>query len=542
MSRGAVETFLRTLILGDFEEHQSTSAQIVSGLLGLIPGLDQVLDARDIAGTLFNINKSGGFKNATPDQLVNLGFAAFGAIPEVGSVFKATFKPLYRERKLAKGAVHSGLHALESMLGMGKGGALTWINKHLLGQWAHRTNQVIQTVNAALNSAIDVVEFMAFASGWKDWLIPDPIQELCKQLLPGLKAMRGQLNAPLQRASAEIKQFLTDLLGEQAAGVVMALSQRAVQASAVPATRARTGNNLAALQPKGKVPAVQKQRKVAAKPETQASKGQGPLHRTIQVTRKAFKELGRLEKGLVGEHMADYHELKRLGGKWPHDKSSGHWSPETIKKLNADKRPVNLSLIDLPKMVEHGIDAIWEHGGQYTVVEAKARETIFAMVATVKSLTNKGLVPAQVRALSTDLQNLWLLLTANKDVVGQGSPLVQMSRAWVADRTDGEQMRSAAASNALKSGIASRRVLLVTLESTGVPDHGQALADIHLGVPEAQVHPHLEHGISREWDAAEIDKVVNARASAHAAKQAAKAAKPPAGKPTKPSKTPRPGK
>jgi hypothetical protein len=232
MSRGAVETFLRTLILGDFEEHQSTSAQIVSGLLGLIPGLDQVLDARDIAGTLFNINKSGGFKNATPDQLVNLGFAAFGAIPEVGSVFKATFKPLYRERKLAKGAVHSGLHALESMLGMGKGGALTWINKHLLGQWAHRTNQVIQTVNAALNSAIDVVEFMAFASGWKDWLIPDPIQELCKQLLPGLKAMRGQLNAPLQRASAEIKQFLTDLLGEQAAGVVMALSQRAVQARA----------------------------------------------------------------------------------------------------------------------------------------------------------------------------------------------------------------------------------------------------------------------------------------------------------------------
>ena len=91
MSRSAVESFFRTLLLGDFEENQNTAAQIVGGLIGLIPVLDQVLDARDITGTLYKVNQAGGFKNASTDQVVNFGFAAFGAIPEVGSVFKGAF-------------------------------------------------------------------------------------------------------------------------------------------------------------------------------------------------------------------------------------------------------------------------------------------------------------------------------------------------------------------------------------------------------------------------------------------------------------------
>ena len=39
-------------------------------------------------------------------------------------------------------------------------------------------------------------------SGWKDWLIPDSIQNLAKEMLPGLKKMRGQITEPLTRAAA----------------------------------------------------------------------------------------------------------------------------------------------------------------------------------------------------------------------------------------------------------------------------------------------------------------------------------------------------
>jgi hypothetical protein len=534
MSRGAVETFLRTLILGDFEEHQSTSAQIVSGLLGLIPGLDQVLDARDIAGTLFNINKSGGFKNATPDQLVNLGFAAFGAIPEVGSVFKATFKPLYRERKLAKGAVHSGLHKLESMLGMSKGGALTWIRKELLGKWAQRTNQVIQTVNSALNSAIELIEFMAYATGWKDWLIPDPIQELCKQLLPGLKAMRGTLNAPLQRASDEIRHFLEDLLGEQAAGVVMALGNRAVQPSAVPGTRTRAGHNAAAVAPKGPVPVRQQQRKVAGTPATKGTKAQGPISRAIQVTRKTIGTLANQEKALLGEHIVDYHELKRLGGNWPHDKKTGKWLPTTVAKLNCDKRPMNLSLEDLPKVNIPGIDAVWGHDGKFTVTEAKASPSIGTAYGGGLRKQGSGSIP-KVTGLSPDLQLLHALLSDSSDKRGTQTPLMQMSKAWVRDRAPAEKT-GLVATAAMQNDQAARRVAFVTIESAGGLDHVEAFADIHLGVAAAKVHPHVNHGITREWEAAAIDAVDRARKDVHEAKGKATKSEGPAEKTKKPRK------
>ncbi|WP_311975646.1 hypothetical protein [Ralstonia mannitolilytica] len=59
-TRSEIERFFRTLLLGDFEEEQSTSAQLVGGLISMVPVLDQVMDARDITGTLFQINKRGG--------------------------------------------------------------------------------------------------------------------------------------------------------------------------------------------------------------------------------------------------------------------------------------------------------------------------------------------------------------------------------------------------------------------------------------------------------------------------------------------------
>lgn len=376
MKRADIESFFRTLLLGDFDENQNNAALVVGGLLGLIPILDQVLDARDITGTLYKINRAGGFKNASTDQIVSFGFAAFGAIPEVGSVFKGVFKPLWKERRAVKGAVHSGLNAVESMLGMKKGGAIAWIRKELLGKWAVRTQQAIALANQALAATIELTEFLATASGWKDYLVPDSIQALAKELLPGLKGLRGQLAAPINRASNEIHAFLSDLLGEQAAAVVMAVGERAAAGSAVPGSRARTGHNAAAVQPQGRVTTRHREERVGGKPKADARQGGGPVHTAVQATRKTLANLAMREKGLIGEHIVDYHELQRLSGTWPHDKQTGAWSPTTVQKLNVDKRPVNLALHDLPKVTQPGLDAVWQHGEQLTVTEAKASASV----------------------------------------------------------------------------------------------------------------------------------------------------------------------
>ena len=508
-TRGEIEVFFRTLLLGDFEEEQNTSGQIVGGLISMVPILGQVMSARDLTGAIFLINKRGGFQHADSGQLVNLGFAAFGVIPEIGGAFKTVFKPLWKERRAAKGAVHSGLEAVEGLLGLGKGGAIKWIRQELLGKWVAWTNTAIVQAENALAAAVELTEFIATASGWKDWLIPDPVQDLAKEMLPSLKKLQGQVREPLQRASNEIRAFLEDLLGEQAAAIVMAVGERAAVGSATPAARAHTGNNKADKHPTGHTPERQAPTKVKESDRTSAKKDQGPVHTAVQLTRKAFSDLAIMEKGLVGEHVTDYYELKRLGGAWPHDAKEGSWSPITVKKLNAGKRPINLRLTEMSKVREQGIDAIWQHGTNYTVTEAKARESIAAAYAFGKYQVKKGWIPA-ISGLTPENELLHYLLSDSGDKQGTAQPTVQMSELWVQSRAKKEALDSTAR-GAIDRDKCSRRVVLVTFESAGALDHAQALADIHVGKTDADMHPHPDHGITKEWEAAAIDTIVRSR-------------------------------
>lgn len=517
-----IESFFKTLLLGDFDENQNSAAQIVGGLIAMIPILGQVMAGRDVAGALFHINKNGGFAKAGPVQIVNLGFAAFGAIPEAGPAFKTVFKPLWKERSLAKGVIHGGMEAIESLLHLGKGGAIGWVRKELLGKWAQRTQQAIVAVNTSMAAVVQLTEFIANASGWQDWLIPDSVQALAKEMLPGLKRMQGQISAPLQRASDEIRHFLEDILGEQAAAVVMAVGGHVAVASAVPGTRPLGGHNAADPRTKGVVPKRQAEQKVQGTPKANARKGSGPVHTAIQITRKALSDLATQEKGLIGEHVADYHELKRLGGQWPHDQPKGNWQPATVHKLNVDKRPVNISLADLPKVNQPGIDAVWEHAGQYTVTEAKAGTSIGAAYGLGKYKEKKGLIPV-ISGLNPDQQLLHYLLSDSSDKKGTQTPLMQMGAEWVQDRSRREGLQDLVVSSLRVRNKATyhRRVLLATLESDGGLAHVESLADVHQGVPAAKAHVHADHGITREWEATAIDAVDEARREAHKAKAAA---------------------
>lgn len=538
MNRAEVESFLKTLILGDFEETPNTSAQLVGGLVSMIPVLDQVMDLRDISGSLLRINQQGGFNHATTDQVVNLGFAAFGAVPTVGSAFKTVFKPLWRERRAAASSVNSGLQAVERMLGLQKGGAIEWVRKELLGKWSSRTTEAISWTETALSSCIELLEFIVQASGWKDWLIPDSIQAMAREILPALKGMREGLRTTMQRASNEIYELLQDLLGEQAAAVAMAVGQQAVSASATPATRSRSGHNAADTHPQGSVPPRQPEQQVQGAQRANAQRNQGPVHTAVQRTSRVIENMTARDKGLVGEHIVDYHELKRLGGAWPHDKQTAQWSPESVKKLNCDKRPINLALHDLSKVNQPGIDAVWQHGEQITVTEAKASASIGATIGMGRFKEKKGQIPI-LAGLSADQQLLHYLLSDSSDKRGTQTPLMQMGKAWVEDRAKREGIGATAKRlEENESWNYHRRVVLVTLESPGALAHVEAMADIHMGKPEAEVHPHTDHDVTKVWTEAAIDAVDAARYKAHKTKGSATTStgeQP--GKPAKPGKS-----
>lgn len=521
MNRKDIESFFKTLILGDFDENPNTAAYVVGGIVSLIPIVDQVMDVRDVSGALYRINTQGGFGKATTDQLVNLGFAAFGCIPEVGSAFKTVFKPLWRERKAAKSAVNGGVEAVERLLGMKKGGAIVWMRVKVLGQWASHTTQAIAKVNLALDACIELLDTIGHLKGWKDYLVPDGIQAMALELLPSMRGMKTGVTTALQRASDEIRHFLEDLLGEQAAAVVMAAGERAVATSAMPGARARTGHNAAALKPRGKIEPRQPERKVVGKPSQDASKGAGRSHSIVRVTSATIKAMANQEKGLVGEHMSDYFEMKRLGGSWPHDQATGAWSPITASKLNVDKRPVNLRLVDLRRVNQPGLDAVWAHGGSYTVTEAKARGSIFALKAGGEKLVREKRIPNL--PLSEDLKLLHYLLAdySDKGVDGErtGGRMTQMGHDWVVDRATREDLAPAVTA-AINAKRCDRRTVLVSFESQGALDHAEALIDIHAGKADPDVHLHVDHGITRAWGKADIDAVETARRNVRRAKAA----------------------
>lgn len=83
-----------------------------------------------------------------------------------------------------------------------------------------------------------------------------PITELSSRDLPAApgqapgrsdarrKAWYIAIRSPLERASSEIRAFLEDLLGEQAAAVVMAVGDRAAMGSATPGARPRINKSI----------------------------------------------------------------------------------------------------------------------------------------------------------------------------------------------------------------------------------------------------------------------------------------------------------
>jgi hypothetical protein len=508
MSRSSVESFFRTLILGDFEENQNFAGQMVGGLVSMIPVLDQVMDVRDIAGALFRTNQQGGFPHATTDQIVNLGFAAFGVIPEVGSAFKTVFKPLYKERRAARGAVNGGLQAVERLLGMRKGGAITWVRTKVLGKWVPHTNAAIQKTNAALDTCILFLDTIANLRGWKDYLVPDSIQRLAKEMLPSLRQMKTGIAAALRRASNELREFLEDLLGEKAAAVVMAVGGRAASASANPGTRGRTGRNAAAARPTGRAPVRQPDKKVANRQAQNASRGAGASHPVVQRTRKAFSDLAQKEMGIVGEHLADYYcqNTKGWGIKARHDTGAVNSA-----KLNDAGQMVQLFPV---KVRGRGIDAVWKSNGpkKFAIIEAKASidptKSLAAMLGDAKDKSG-----ADSGGSGTLKRGGRGKKDGGADNERQlNSKVTQMSHGWIQTRIKTIRLTDdAVAGDITNRGRAaySRQVLFFSIPQ--IHSHAEALVKLvaREAVPSTF---HSSHEITRAWGDAEIEKVVDNRA------------------------------
>jgi hypothetical protein len=468
--------------------------------------MDQVMDARDVSGCLYRINKRGGFGKATLEEKVDFGFAAFGVVPEMGSAVKTVFKPLYKQRKRAKGVINGGVAMIERMLGHKKGGAVRWVRTL---DWAGKTQMAIVQANAALESCIAMLDYL----GQSHWWLPDRIERLARDVAPGLKAMRGKLAAPIREAAAEIRKFLEEMLGEHAAAVAMSVAGSG-------GTRSRTPTRTAGVRSRQNN-AAQSHKDITGKARTAGKPAHGRTASVIQVTAyDLYKGLDFALKGLMGEHIVEHHviEKKGWGLEWNrHDmvgpargtQASG-WQGE-YRKLNDGGIPLYLCT-PTGHVLTNGIDSLWYTSrpipGQYAVVEAKAnmnpKTPLYHLLGEAKAGgTSREKARGRRSGVTSGGQTAGQAMAKGK---AKSNMVMQMSKRWIEDRIDAKFPR-------LKARMIenySRHVFLVSPEQA--TEHIRAAEKIisngFVNRPaEAQqfAAEHANHEVEREFGEQDID-------------------------------------
>ncbi|MGK5051603.1 hypothetical protein [Janthinobacterium sp. RB2P8] len=505
------------------------------------------MDVRDVSGMIYRVGRKG-VSRATRDDWVDMALAAFGCIPEVGSLFKTIIKPLRKYRKEVGAAAAGGNVMIEAMLGKSKGAAIKFLKTF---QWAQNTQLAISTAMSALDNCVQLLGYLSTSHWW----LPSDLQHLARDMKPQVEAVRGPLKAGIAQGAKALQDLIEDMLGEDA---LWAAKKIAVAAGTGANTAARhnhkpgnTHPHSANAQFKSSTTSSDKKSKgvdAKAKTKERDSPGKGkehkpvddshrqssdggtaPVKNTSRPIRELLSEIKFGPRGLVGEHMADYyhmdHVLKKTGD-WPHDNIHGKWRskyPRIVGPDSKHKRPTELVPEDLAKVTLSGVDTIWQTDATtYQFIEAKFSESIYSLHARLKRNTGNGTIPKAPASLNDRQLMLWTLL-------GEPKKGTQMSKEWITNSVKDKTMQNPAnlknrwvylmlgtpaASNPFVTKTHPQSNLKLTA-APGVMDHLEAILELigsgdHYNIKLHDKHKPT-HGITDTFDRFEIDKIETGR-------------------------------
>ena len=409
--------FLKTLILGEFQDNkqQHSIAILLRGVVGIIPGVDQVLDAQDTIALIVRFNQKNW--QLSQDDYADLAFTAFGWIPELGSVFKGVLKPIWKQSKGSKG-VQNGIKMLERALKGEHGAVISKIRSYVrnTAQWTQWANIAITKCNILLTAYIEMLQtisrgYITFkpVADWKwthtrfnfpAWLIKTALE----QIAPAQK-FKQILAKAIREGAESIRYFMQTLLGEHANLVMAAVNGAANHTNhnkngrphAVHNANQQVGNkrkhsekNTSSTQSKETSNSKPyKNDSVRHDRHPKMTKGQNNDDKlvqntatnssrravAVQKTKGAVEQISNKITGLIGEHMADYWMLEQVGGKARHD--HGGTAEGSCYKMNFEGR---LYQLHQPSANPKGIDSLWKVNGKiggkpYCILEAKASAT-----------------------------------------------------------------------------------------------------------------------------------------------------------------------
>ena len=347
--------FLEDLIMGDFKENPSNMSIIANAVIGLIPIADQVLDVRDVAGMVCRIAKNGP-ANCTVDDWVDLSFAAIGCIPEVGSLFKGVFKPLWKSRKVVKKIDAKTWSSIDRMLGMSKGSSIKYLKAF---PWAKRKAEALQQLNDAF---VGLDQLLAFLSEPR-WWVPDNLELLARKMRPLVKQVREPIKKGFDLGFKAMQDFVIDMIGEEGYKVVKAAATIALS----------TGNNPKNKHEKSKVKLVNSNSKSQKTGKTTASKSTAKQSTTSKIPdkkvtqQKTTKQTDQKKQGT--DHKVDAKKVEadkkkaEVKKRADHDKVNGNERQNVEKGKGTQTNATKKTLRELPQfnnilgfMSEHIVD------------------------------------------------------------------------------------------------------------------------------------------------------------------------------------------
>lgn len=189
------------VIAGNFDDRpQSTSQIVVAGVISMVPGIDQIMDVRDLLGSLFKMAPASG---RTDDNVMEFAFTLIGLVPTVGSAGRMGLRLLTDGKSVQRAVAH--------LNGAGYGDALGWLKKT-------RVDSLKGPAFAAAEKALKLLDDIATNlktanTGIKGYLIPDSIPIKAEALARTARQTWTEIKGSVEQAFKKIQTKLDEALG-----------------------------------------------------------------------------------------------------------------------------------------------------------------------------------------------------------------------------------------------------------------------------------------------------------------------------------------
>lgn len=451
--RGAVKAadddlsgWLKGLVTG---EGSSPSQIIVTGILGVIPGLGQAMDVRDIVVGVITISESP----TSPSGWLNMSIALVGCVPALGDALKTSFRMI------------KGGHSLPRVLD-----AISPSLKGNLEQWFRTVDWA--SVAGGLKHNFDEV-MGAFIHGLDGWLVQTVMgKKEVAFLIEQIKDLRQRAPKMLDEAVEELQVLWKKAMGDAVPKSTAAhATPHAPAAPHAPSEHVPTEHaphtSSAGEAPKAKAPESRKPEKVE-KDHTATERAPTNAARTDK--RRATKKKQKWETGVPAEHITDYwcarnkRNLKKannFGKLWEDWDRAGRqgidhvWiqtgnpvRPGVIGETKSSLFGAFRFLAALPKDIQEQLQALGkgeaenptEKGGVPNIFDSEGRDSM-----------GKNKVPANQDGGEHELK---------KGLGNTKSKGVQMSHRWIIESIPDENLTPAGLALQVKVEKYSRQLLL----------------------------------------------------------------------------------